>query len=99
MGFYALLDDADALVRLDGWLTSNIKQALHKRYKILGVTKAIGAKELISGDWYDAASHSSSKFTPNSKLPSFVRGWSAARKYYFSYGLDGVDPPKYLSYY
>jgi RNA-directed DNA polymerase len=99
MGFYALLDDANALTKLDGWLASTIKQALYKRYKILGMTKAITSSDLITGSWYDAASHSSSTFKPNARLPSFVRGWSAARKYYFAYGLDGVEPPRYLSYY
>lgn len=99
MGFYALLDNADALARLDGWFISTVKQALYKRYKILGVSKTFRSKELISGSWYNATKYSTSKFDPKPKMPSFVRGWAAARKYYFAYGLDGVEPPKYISYY
>jgi retron-type reverse transcriptase len=99
MGFYALLDDGDALTRLDGWLVSSIKQALIKRYKILGVSKTIKSRDLIAGAWYDASKYTTASFDPDVKLPSFVRGWSAARKYYFSYGLDDVEPPKYIAYY
>ena len=32
---------------------------------------------------------------PSFRLPSFVRGWRAARKYYFTFGLKDVEPPKY----
>ncbi|HBF56599.1 MAG TPA: hypothetical protein DDW72_22275, partial [Afipia sp.] len=99
MGFYALLDDPDALARLDGWFVSTVKQALYKRYKILGISKTFSSNELILGSWYNSAKYSTSKFDPKPRMPSFVRGWAAARKYYFAYGLDGVEPPKYISYY
>jgi retron-type reverse transcriptase len=103
MGFYALLDKSEALVRLDGWFASTVKQALVKRYAIIGKSKAIikppKLKDLIKGNWYSAALHSTASFSPDPRLPSFVRGWASARKYFYSYGLEGVDPPRYISYY
>jgi RNA-directed DNA polymerase len=52
MGFYALLDKKEKLVRLDGWLTSTIKQALFKRYKIMNVPgpKPLSDNILIKGN-------------------------------------------------
>jgi hypothetical protein len=47
----------------------------------------------------NANKYNSGSFDPNSKIPSFVRGWAAARKYYYSFGLEGVEPPKYIGYY
>jgi hypothetical protein len=103
MGFYALLDNYDALVRLDGWLVSNVKQALFKRYKVIGVKKGVIAppnlESLIHGDWYMAYIYNTLGFQPDARMPSFVRAWAAARKHYYSFGLEGVEPPRYISYY
>lgn len=99
MGFYALLDSSEALVRLNGWLASTIKQALHRRYKLLGLTMTTSKKSILNGSWYDSAKFDTPTFRPDPKLPSLVRAWSAARKYYFCYGLHDVEPPRYLSYY
>jgi hypothetical protein len=103
MGFYALLDDHKALARLDGWLVSTIKQALFKRYKIMG-TKKITIKvpnlqSLIHGHWYFGHLYNAPGFSPDARMPSFVRAWAAARKYYYAFGLESVDPPRYVSYY
>lgn len=103
MGFYALLDDHGALQRLDGWLISNIKQAYDKRAHVFkakgGSLQTITAGRLVDGSWYNASKHNSSTFKPTTRAPSFVRGWAAARKYYFTYGLEDVEPPKYIGYY
>jgi len=100
MGFYALLDRHEALVRLDGWLVSMIKQALFKRYKIMQLkTKPPTLHSLIHGHWYLAHLYNTGYFQPDARMPSFVRAWAAARKYYYSFGLEGVDPPRYVSYY
>lgn len=101
MGFYALMDRHDALIRLDGWLVSTIKQALVKRYKIIGkkTLKAPKTSLLIKGDWYLAGKYNTATFAPDARMPSFVRGWAAARKYFYSFGLEGVDPPRYVAYY
>jgi RNA-directed DNA polymerase len=103
MGFYALLDDKDVLVGLDGWLVSNIKQALFKRYKIIAAHgKTIHppkATSLIFGNWYSSYIYNSGSFAPDARMPSFVRAWSAARKYYFAFGLEHVEAPRYIAYY
>jgi RNA-directed DNA polymerase len=103
MGFYALLDDKDALVELDGWLVSTIKQALFKRYKIIAKhgknASSPNAKSLIFGDWYSSYIYNTNTFAPDARMPSFVRAWSAARKYYFAFGLSNVEAPRYIAYY
>ena len=103
MGFYALLDDKSTLVALDGWLVSTIMQALFKRYKIIashGTTlKTPTLESLISGGWYSSYLYSHGSFAPDAQMPSFVRAWSAARKYYFAFGLEHVEAPRYIAYY
>lgn len=99
MGFYALLDDKEALVRLDGWLATTITMALTKRYSLLRLKLRISKSELISGSWYDAQSFNNPNFTPEARLPSFVRGWTASRKHQAIFGLENVEPPNYLAYY
>jgi RNA-directed DNA polymerase len=102
MGFYALLDDAETLKALDRWLVVNLRLAMRKRQKILQVkyglpSLAPASEELILGTWLDKSAWRG-KDCPDPRLPSFVRGWRAARKYYYTYGLEGVQPPAY-SYY
>lgn len=102
MGFYALLEDAETLKRLDTWLLVNLRLAMRKRQRIIKTQykrKGLGpsAEELILGTWLDKTAWRGGK-CPDPRLPSFVRGWRAARKYYYTFGLEGVDPPPY-SYY
>lgn len=102
MGFYALLEDADTLKRLDTWLLVNLRLAMRKRQRILKIQykrKGLSPseEELILGTWLNKSAWRGGK-CPDPRLPSFVRGWRAARKYYYTFGLEGVDPPPY-SYY
>ena len=102
MGFYALLDDAETLKDLDRWLAVNVRVAMRKRSRILlskYKTKGLEptTEQLIKGTWLDKSAWAGQD-CPDPRLPSFVRGWRAARKYYYTYGLDGVQPPPY-SYY
>jgi RNA-directed DNA polymerase len=103
MGFYALLDDKKALVALDGWLATTIRPALFKRYKIITAHgKRVSTPKmepLISGSWYSSYLYSHGSFAPDPRMPSFVRAWSAARKYYFAFGLEHVEAPRYVAYY
>ncbi len=99
MSFYALLDKQEALAMLDGWLANSIKRALRKRNKILlsrygtaGLNPS--ARELILGTWIDPTNWRGEP-KPDFTLPSFRRGWRASRKYYFTFGLKDVSPPKY----
>jgi RNA-directed DNA polymerase len=78
MGFYALLDDHAALIRLDGWLVSTIKQAYLKRAHVFqakgGTLQKISKEKLIRGNWYNAKKYNSAGFAPTANAPSFVRG-------------------------
>lgn len=99
MSFYALLDDKEKLKYLDGWLAGVIERAMRKRDKILrekydlaGLTPS--SESLIRGDWLNLDAWKGDQ-KPEVRLPSFVRGWRAARKYYLTFGLKDVEPPKY----
>ena len=35
---------------------------------------------------------------PETRMPSLVRGWRAARKHFFTFGLEQVQAPKYGFY-
>lgn len=103
MGFYALIEQREQFIELDGWLANSIKRAMHKRAIILknkyGIEGIKPDKEqLILGTWLDMTSWKGLS-KPETGLPSFVRGWRAARKYYFTFGLEKVEPPNYISYY
>ena len=99
MSFYALLDDDEPLRHLDGWLVNSLKRALRKRDIILqsrygSVGLAPSSRDLILGTWVDPDAWDGDE-KPDFKLPSFRRGWRAARKYYYTFGLKDVVPPKY----
>ena len=102
MGFYALLEDPDTLRELDRWLLVNLFVAMRKRGRILkqkyhsqGLVPT--EEELILGTWLDKTTWGGVE-CPDPRLPSFVRGWRAARKYYFTFGLEDVEPPRYGYY-
>lgn len=103
MGFYAILDDSAALRRIDGWMVNSVKRAMKKRasilqksFKIEGLTPT--EKDLITGVWLSSSAWQGDNL-PDSGLPSLVRGWRAARKYYFTFGLENVEAPEYFAYY
>ena len=56
------------------------------------VTPRLTKDQLLSGSWYDYP-----QIRNDASLPSFVRAWRAARKYYRRYGLSGIQPPRYYS--
>ena len=102
MGFYALLEDRNTLRKLDGWLVGNVGLAMRKRTRILNRQYRCGslnptAEELILGTWLDKDAWKGNA-CPDARLPSFVRGWRAARKHYFTFGLEDVEPPSYAYY-
>ncbi|KZL15565.1 Reverse transcriptase (RNA-dependent DNA polymerase) [Pseudovibrio sp. Ad26] len=105
MGFYALIDDKSALQRLDGWLVNNLRRVMIKRNQMLKkmYPTSYGCptpsnEQLILGDWFDPKHWRGDGDIPNTQIPSFVRGWRAARKYYFTFGLEDVEPPHYGYY-
>lgn len=102
MGFYCLIDDPAPLRELDGWMLSIIRRAMVKRNKVLYSTYARSCPtpsnaELAPGAWLDMAAWRGTEL-PEGRAPSFVRGWRAARKHYFTYGLENVEAPTYVSY-
>jgi RNA-directed DNA polymerase len=95
MAFYPLISKVDSLAELDGWLVNVVQRALRARSKIIIAQGldfyVIDEKNLIEGDWY------SSDVPNETAMPSFVRGWRAARKFYKRYGLSEVKAPGYYS--
>lgn len=102
MGFYCLLDDSAALRDLDGWLLSVVRRAMKSRNLILSSKYGVNCplptnKELATGTWIDPAAWRGDSL-PETRVPSFVRGWRAARKHFFTFGLEGVQAPNYGFY-
>ena len=100
MGFYALIEQKDRLQALDGWLVDVVYRTMRARRDLL-LTKyshpnLLPTKsDLITGIWLDSDAWNETTPYPETKLPSFVRGWRAARKHYFTFGLEDVQPPNY----
>lgn len=96
LAFYPLIDQPAHLIRLDGWLSNVMHRAVRERIKVLQalgiVQPALTKEQLLSGDWYNYP-----PILNDVRLPSFVRGWRAARRYYLRYGLKSIEPPSYYS--
>jgi hypothetical protein len=96
MAFFPLTSNSRQLGELDGWLLNIVKRAQRERVRVLesfGVdidrlTKA----EILNGSWYAYP-----EINSDMRLPSFLRGWRASRKYYLRYGLASIRPPSYYS--
>lgn len=102
MGFYALLEQNVVLKELDGWLVNHLRKAMKKRHRILRAKYKVGTilpsnEELILGTWLGKGAWKGPN-SPELRLPSFVRGWRAARKHYYTFGLEDVEPPSYGYY-
>jgi hypothetical protein len=57
-------------------------------------------QELILGNWIASTAwreDSKSDDSVEVVFPSLVRGWRAARKHFFTFGLEGVQAPGYDS--
>ncbi|PKQ10784.1 MAG: hypothetical protein CVT70_17625 [Alphaproteobacteria bacterium HGW-Alphaproteobacteria-1] len=102
MGFYCLLDEAERLKEIDGWLLSMVRRAMERRNSILKAKYGVECptpsnKELATGSWLDLAAWRGDD-QPETRMPSLVRGWRAARKHFFTFGLEQVQAPKYGFY-
>jgi hypothetical protein len=76
-----------------------IKRAMIKRQAILISKYQIQSLtpnniDFIKGSWLNINAWKGND-TPNATMPSFIRGWRAARKHYFTFGLETVAPPAY----
>lgn len=96
MAFYPLVTDPKPLMELDGWLENALVRATRERCRVLrqfGIEQPPLTREQIrSGSWYNYE-----EVFNDSRLPSFVRAWRSARKYYLRYGLRNIEPPSYYS--
>lgn len=105
MGFYCLIEDAEVLKELDGWTLNMVRRAcvvrrqiLRRQYKRNCPTPS--NEELILGTWFSESAwrdEDDEKDAVEVKFPSLVRGWRAARKHFFTFGLEGVQAPGYDS--
>ena len=95
MSFYPLVSKHSNLSMLDGWLLSVLKRAITERSRLITVAGLLSYKvdieTIINGNWYQ------NEIENETRLPSFVRAWRAARKFYKRYGLTEVQAPGYYS--
>ncbi|HUD53478.1 reverse transcriptase domain-containing protein [Parvibaculum sp.] len=96
MAFFPLSTEVAQFKQLDGWLLSVIRRAQRERVRVLAGfghhVDRLTKMQIVSGSWYTYAALDNEVV-----LPSFVRGWRTARKYYLRYGLTGIKPPSYYS--
>lgn len=96
MSFFPLVQSSAQLKELDGWLLNILKRAQRERTRVVstfgGTLAPISQGQLIDGSWYDFPS-----ISHDMTLPSFVRCWRAAKKFYRRYGLSRIKPPPYYS--
>jgi len=105
MGFYCLIEDPSVLKALDGWTANMVRRSCVARQKILQTKYGADCptpsnQELILGNWIAPSAwreDSKSDDTVEVIFPSLVRGWRAARKHFFTFGLEGVQAPGYDS--
>ena len=103
MRFYCLVENPTAFRSLDGWLVSTTRRAMKQRHQILADRYGANCptpsnKNLILGTWLDrGAWEQRGNPLPDPSMPSFVRAWRAARKFYYTFGLEKVRPPSYQS--
>jgi RNA-directed DNA polymerase len=97
VGFCSLVDDVEQFRELDGWVVDILGRALKRRYaKIAAITSSPPKivprdTKLIDGSWHYSA------LGVDTRLPSFVRAWRAARKRFKLHGLEGLSNPSYYS--
>lgn len=101
MGFYCLLDDMAPLKEMDGWMLSIVRRAMKVRNERLAAFSAScptpSNVQLATGEWLDPNAWRGGDL-PESKMPSMVLGWRAARKYFYTCGLEKVEAPQYVVY-
>jgi retron-type reverse transcriptase len=102
MGFYCLIDDPSTFREIDGQLLSLLRRAMVTRNQILvarhnAACPTPSNRELATGDWLNLAAWRGDQ-PPEARVPSLVRGWRAARKHFFTFGIEDVQPPGYGGY-
>lgn len=98
MSFYPLVTSVDQFAMLDGWLLSILRRAIKKRSELLNskfglVLIPLAENEILTGAWYNFGGG----IVLETKAPSFVSAWRAARKAFKQYGLADFEVPGYYS--
>lgn len=105
MGFYCLIENPCVLRALDGWTVNMIRRSSVARRKVLQTKYAADCptpskQELILGNWISPTAWREERESGEVfevVFPSLVRGWRAARKHFFTFGLEGVQALGYDS--
>lgn len=102
MGFYCLLDDPTPLKKMDGWMLSITRRAMQARNMLLSSRYNANCpmpsnEQLATGTWLNPEAWRGDDL-PDSRMPSMVRGWRAARKHFYTCGLEKVEAPRYIVY-
>ena len=102
MGFYCLIDDSSEMRKLDGWMLSIVRRAMVARNRVLNAKYGQSCPtptnaQLATGDWLDSKAWRG-QVLPEARMPSLIRGWRAARKHYYTFGLENVVAPTYVAY-
>ena len=96
MAFYPMVTNPTQLIHLDGWFLSVLRRALRERARVLAglghLLRPLTPTELKNGSWYNEPTVKN-----ECRIPSFVMGWRAARKFYLRFGLNEIKPPQYYS--
>jgi hypothetical protein len=97
MSFYPLVDQVDQFAELDGWLLSVLRRAHRERARILKKKfnrnlAPLTMKALIDGSWYQF-----DEIVVETKVPSFVLAWRAARKAFRQAGSSAFEAPIHYS--
>jgi len=98
MSFYPLVTTVEQFATLDGWLISALRRAIKERSKLLkakfGLTlQPLTDAQIVDGAWYQFQSG----IALETRAPSFVLAWRAARKSFKQYGLSDFEAPTYYS--
>lgn len=102
MGFYCLIEQPSKLRELDGWILSVVRRSLKIRNEILKNKYGCSCPtpnndSLATGFWLNMSAWRGGE-QPDARMPSLVRGWRAARKHYYTFGLERVQAPTYGDY-
>lgn len=99
MSFYPLVTAVDQFSELDGWLVSILRRAIKERARLIQQEQnsltliPLTESQIIDGTWYQY----NQGIELETRAPSFVLAWRAARKAFRQYGLTDFEPPSYYS--
>lgn len=92
LSFYPLVDDAEQMKSLDGWLVNALSQAVCKRHAKLaqlGIkAPRLDRTTLLGATWYDATKITPRAIENDVRIPSFIRSWKYSRRCLNAFNLS-----------